>query len=311
MQTIPKTYYPPRNWQDFENLILDIAKYKIEGTFDKYGREGQSQDGVDIWGRDKKYKSIGIQCKYKKRTTSTSKKLTTQISTSIVDKEISFAEAFTTSLDKFILSTTTFRDTKIQDYLIAINSDRNHKGKFQLEIWFWETIEDDISRHTEIAYLYYTELLQNLNKYNRDVHIISLLYKSLYRPAFTTTFKCENDCENFVQAISDSQQAFITGKLYDRQNTLIGSSFSSDKFSTKILRDGAKEIISKLQSIRDYTTMQLANEEIIQGQNFIKIPNDNKLGISQSLNKQRIEVFDIFNQMNKEIGTPEFDVRLS
>jgi len=71
MQTIPKTYYPPRNWQDFENLILDIAKYKIEGDFDKYGREGQSQDGVDIWGRDKKYKSIGIQCKYKKRTTST------------------------------------------------------------------------------------------------------------------------------------------------------------------------------------------------------------------------------------------------
>ncbi|WP_207496755.1 hypothetical protein [Aridibaculum aurantiacum] len=311
MQTIPKTYYPPRNWQDFENLILDVAKYKIEGDFDKYGREGQSQNGVDIWGRDKQYRSIGVQCKYKKRSSATTKKLTTEITKTTIDSEILNAEAFKINLDKFIISTTTFRDANLQNHLIDVNDDRHKQSKFQVEIWFWETIEEEISRHTEIAYLYYTEVLKSLNLYNRDVHIISLLYKSLFRPAFTTRFNCENDCGNFIQAISDSQQAFITGKLYDRQNTLIGSSFSSENFSSASLRDGAKEIIKMLQEIRDYTTLQLAQGEIIQGQDFIRIPNDGKLGISDTLNKRRTEVFKTFNAMNKEVGTPELEITLT
>ncbi|HMR81577.1 MAG TPA: hypothetical protein PKE30_00495 [Niabella sp.] len=311
MQTIPKTYYPPRNWQDFENLILDITKYRIEGDFDKYGREGQSQDGVDIWGRDKKYNSVGVQCKYKKRTTASSKKLTTEITNVIIDNEISNAEAFVTAIDKFIVSTTMFRDTKIQDHLISINANRKQQSKFLVEVWFWETIQEEISRHTEIAYLYYTDVLKNLNLYNRDLHIISLLYKSLYRPAFTTRFNCENDCGNFIQAISDSQQAFVTGKLYDRQGNLIGSSFSSDKFSTKSLTDNSKNIVRVLQEVRDYTTLQLSKGEIIQSANFINIPNDSELGISDTLNKRRQELFDIFNEMAKEVNADELDIKLS
>ncbi len=56
---------PPSNWQDFENLCCDLwrAIWKDPNT-QKNGRQGQSQNGVDIYGRPElREKWAGVQSK--------------------------------------------------------------------------------------------------------------------------------------------------------------------------------------------------------------------------------------------------------
>ena len=43
---------PPRNWQDFETLCWDLWKTIFnDPETQKNGRQGQKQNGVDIYGR--------------------------------------------------------------------------------------------------------------------------------------------------------------------------------------------------------------------------------------------------------------------
>src|SRR5262245_42764726 len=55
---------PPTNWQDFQSLVKDIAESRYDpSTVVEYGRQGQAQNGVDVYAEDRFGKKIGIQCK--------------------------------------------------------------------------------------------------------------------------------------------------------------------------------------------------------------------------------------------------------
>src|SRR5438045_2046872 len=58
---------PPSNWQDFQLLVKEIAAIRYNpGTVVEYGRQGQTQDGVDVFAEDYHEHKIGIQCKESK-----------------------------------------------------------------------------------------------------------------------------------------------------------------------------------------------------------------------------------------------------
>lgn len=299
MGTLILSFPPPRGWQDFEQLTKDVAKYRLDENFDNYGRQGQKQDGVDIFGWDKDGNNTGLQCKHKGHTTSTAKKIVTSITKNTIDTEVKLADNFKPKLDRFIFATTTFRDAVIQTHINDLNNNRKGKGLPKIEIWFWEDFEEEINKHSELAYLYFENILKQFNQYDKDIHILSLLKHSLSRPAFNTSFNSENNCNDFLKAISDTQRAFSTGKLYDRDGNVLTSAYAAKTLSKQDDRDEVVIIEGLLQKIRNFTTENLSNGNIEQRDNFLYFPNDWQNKISETLNKDRSQIIESMNNILK------------
>jgi len=281
------SFPPPKNWQDFETLTKDIARFKLEGDFENYGRLGQAQGGIDIFGSDKKNQNTGLQCKHKKQAPPTSNKIVTDISIDTIERELKIADKFRPILKYFIIATTSFRDTKIQNHIFSINNKRKNKSLPLVTLWTWETFDEELNKHAELGYVYYENILKSSNHYDKDVHILSLLRHSLDRPAFNTFFQTENHCEHFVQAISDN---------------LVASSFSSKKLSEKSDRDKIINAETILQEIRVFVTQQLKDGNIVQQNNFLEFRHNWELKISNNLNKKRREIIEIINKVLKKHG---------
>jgi|GEM_PF-3695153 len=54
----------PKSWDEFEDITWEIYKRKWDDNHaQKYGRNGQPQNGIDIYGQEKSSdKYIGVQC---------------------------------------------------------------------------------------------------------------------------------------------------------------------------------------------------------------------------------------------------------
>jgi hypothetical protein len=58
---------PPNSWDEFEDLCADLFQEEWrDWHVVRHGREGQRQDGVDIYGRPNGADYSGVQCKGKK-----------------------------------------------------------------------------------------------------------------------------------------------------------------------------------------------------------------------------------------------------
>ncbi len=307
MGSLVLSFTPPKNWQDFELLTKEVARKRFDTDFDLYGRSGQKQHGVDITGMDKDYRLIGIQCKHKKQDSPKSKRIHLPITQKIIEDEISKAGGFKPPLNRFIIATTSFRDTSVQAKLAKLNTDGIKKGLFPVEIWFWETFEEEINNHIELAYLYFEKTLKALGQYNKDQHILYLLKAALQRPAFTTPFHLENNSTDFLQAIIDTQRAFNTGKLYDRDKKILASSYSADKLSEDADRKVTDEIKKELQEIRNFTTDQMGKGNIRQLGNILEFPWNVKIKVPESLNEMRRKVLTEFNVILGRHGINKID----
>jgi len=294
---------PPQNWQDFEDMVLDVAKVTIADNFDKYGRAGQQQYGVDIYGHDKNWSCVGIQCKHKRQYDCNGSVVgyNTTITTNDIDDELQMAMQFTPKLTKFIIATTSLRDIKLQNHANYLNQHRDANG-FIVEIWFWEKFQLDFNKNSSLLYYYYDNFLREHDMYSKDIHILSFIKKAFMRPAFTTEFQLENSCEDFLTAISDTQNAINTGNLVDRNGNVVRTSFSFDDISNEDWKTKIHSISSMLQKIRDCYTEAIKIGIIHQNANFIEIIDH---GVSEKLNCYRakaiIELNSILSENNDGI----------
>lgn len=97
---------PPSNWQDFETLCCDLWRsiWKDPNT-QKNGRQGQSQHGVDIYGRPNQRDSwAGVQCKGINNYSDKS------LTEKEVISEVGKAKSFEPKLSQFIIATTGPKD---------------------------------------------------------------------------------------------------------------------------------------------------------------------------------------------------------
>src|SRR5688572_11331053 len=95
---------PPLGWDELEELCWDLfsVEWQDPGAV-RHGRQGQRQDGVDLYGRRHGRGSyIGVQCKVHGQRSS----LTFQE----VEAEVAKAEGFTPPVGRFIIATTAARD---------------------------------------------------------------------------------------------------------------------------------------------------------------------------------------------------------
>ena len=141
---IPK----PKNWQDLETLCLALWKKEWNTkSFKTYGRPGQHQDGVDIFGRYDDGIEIGaIQCKCKEEE----KKLTAKIIQDEVDK----AKKFKPAIKRYVIATTHDSDVNLDSFVADLCIKNLNAGSFSVDLFCWQDIEKLLEQHVEIRNWY-------------------------------------------------------------------------------------------------------------------------------------------------------------
>lgn len=138
-----KLYPLPPDYEAFERLCLDLLRIEWGPTVKPHGRRGQSQYGVDFAGLRHDGQMLGAQAKFRG--------FGKQLSEREIKDEIKKAKTFTPLLDKYIILTSTRRDTSLQRIAWEIESDLRKNKDFGFEIWFWEDLCERISKSPHAA----------------------------------------------------------------------------------------------------------------------------------------------------------------
>ncbi|MFP3801818.1 hypothetical protein SB764_36735, partial [Paraburkholderia sp. SIMBA_027] len=140
---------PPRSWDEFEAITCSAAKNRWSNqNFTRHGRQGQKQDGVDIYGNDTDGKLVGIQCKL----------TVSGVTESVIAAEVAKAEAFKPALTHLYIATTAETDRKIQSAVRDLSAEREAAGKFAVSILFWTDIWQDLTKDEARLFQHYPQL---------------------------------------------------------------------------------------------------------------------------------------------------------
>jgi hypothetical protein len=138
----------PRDDEEFQEIIRDLfsAHWKDDNTT-IYGRSGQSQNGVDVYGHPNGSSlCFGVQCKIRNNSNLTKKD---------IQDEIKKARGFKEKLDTFIFATTTQRDTHTQKIIDDLSQIEQSNGSFKVQIRFWEDICSLLAEHPRLVDKHY------------------------------------------------------------------------------------------------------------------------------------------------------------
>ncbi len=136
---IPKT----NNSDEFQRQCKILFECILEDpNVQEYGRSGQGQDGVDLYGRRKNCTGkpkVGIQCKQTGKT---------KLDKKIVADEATKALKFEPALDEFIIVTTAEDDKELQDEARKFTAAQEKEGRdFEVNVWGWKTISTKVLEH--------------------------------------------------------------------------------------------------------------------------------------------------------------------
>lgn len=206
----PKSLLKPQNWQDFETLCKKLWGEAWEcREIKKNGRQGQSQNGVDVYGIPKGESNFyGIQCKGKDDYTG--KNFTKKE----IDIEIEKVKKFTPKLKKLYFATTAEKDSKIEEYIREVNLKNIAEDLFEVHLFCWGDIVDLIS--------------ENRNTYN--YYVRSSNFKDRF--AVELTFKDNNSIAEFYPKFK-KDTIIKVGKTAEKYNprggslNLLGTNFGS------------------------------------------------------------------------------------
>ena len=137
----------PKCWQDFEKLckLLWGEVWDCADSIKQHGRQGQSQQGVDVYAYVEKYKGYcGIQCKGKDDYSHA------QLTEEEINQEIEKAKEFTPPLKRLIFATTANKDAKIEGYIRCKDIENHEQGLFHVELFSWEDIVDLLERERTV-----------------------------------------------------------------------------------------------------------------------------------------------------------------
>jgi hypothetical protein len=142
----------PKNWQDFEMLCHKLWR-DIWGdpNTQRNGRQGQSQSGVDIFGKPA-YRGFyaGVQCKDK------DSKLGSELTSKELEAECKKATSFNPHIGEFSMATTTARDASLQEHARRLTDAQAFP--FAVHVWSWDDIEEEIRCRPMLLRTYYPDV---------------------------------------------------------------------------------------------------------------------------------------------------------
>lgn len=150
---------PPKSWDEFEEITCSAAKNRWKNPdFTRHGRQGQRQDGVDIYGVDDKGDLVGIQCK----NTWVGIKLKT------IKDEVVKADSFQPGLKRLYVATTSDTDHALQESVRELSDGRTAQGRFAVAIFFWNDVWQDLTRDESRLFQHYPQLRPKDNEPSHD-----------------------------------------------------------------------------------------------------------------------------------------------
>lgn len=305
LPTFSQFFQPPQYWQQFEDLAHGLLGevYGIPNA-QQFGRPGQAQDGVDVFGRSKRYGMIGIQCKRLSDLDENSD----PIPGGAVTRKLLRAEArkslgFKTKLSIWGLATTARRDTTVQGWVNEINQEWEDAGLgCRAMVWSWDDIVGYLNAFPDLQRWYYEEVIKVRGAKDLDEFILGTIALAFSRPAFEVPLHCESPDE-FLQALSDTQRAVRTGELLDRESRhVIRKALGGWRdIANRDVRDRLERVDKSLRHLRTQIVMGLKNERIRRVHNFLDFKDSQ---LAHDLEKVRSECVQILNEILVDLDMP-------
>ena len=301
---------PPSHWSDFESLCRDLWREIWEDpNTEKNGRQGQPQNGVDIYGRPHKGNLwSGIQCKCKNDG------LNKNLTASEVKEEIQKAKSFVPRLSEFIIATTGPKDTKIEELARKITQEHLKEGLFSVNIWGWNDIKERLEDFPKVKNKHYPQEKVTLdevkrkedeNRFKREnaEKVVESLVRLLRKHAEDTKRVFENG-----DYITDLQSGSILLKLKFNGYEFIQICEESNRFRLKddslvfiyrrdeIFNKSMPQIISLLDNYRERF---IELKTIIESVNTSSIPTSFESNIAVLI-KNHGERYKLMEDTRKE-----------
>lgn len=213
MPTAPLMQLPKsRSAEEFENMCADVLAIIYSSSFGRYGRQGQKQNGIDLVDSSAQPSHIVAQCK--NYYACSYEKLKGQLK-----KDIASAGNLPFPIQTFVAMTSLDRDVETQNYIINIDAD------FEVIIFFWDDIQTEICRKTELLKKYYphfgvdfrvpleckNELISNANTLKQQAEILSCNYSN-----YKIAYQYNDDVAVYNQCVCIFNAALRLNQLHDQ-----------------------------------------------------------------------------------------------
>jgi hypothetical protein len=176
---------------EFEDITRSALKIRWKSSnLQRFGRNGQSQYGVDIAGLDDLRRNVGVQCRSEEKIT------IAKIKAAAVK-----AEEYQPSLQAFYLATGTTRDGRLHQAVMLYSEKRQRAGKFPIGILFWEDL--------------YEELVTDIDEFGK--------HYPQFVPAQTLLNTGVRDTKSILEVKAANQQYRAAKEVYTLRHDLVSN----------------------------------------------------------------------------------------
>lgn len=120
-------------------------------------------------------------------------------------------------------------------------------------------------------FFYYSDVLKDIFKYDKDEHILLTIRRAFSRPAFDRHMEIEESGADFIEAIKDTMETITTGKLRNRRKELLASTFDYLELSDINWKNEIRMVIQQLNKIRTIYVHAVKNGNIRQHASCLEI----------------------------------------
>ena len=232
---------PPSNWQDFQILTLRLVEQLCDSaTVHEYGRQGQRQNGVDVYGEMFNGLHLGVQCK--------KMEFGKQLTLKLIKEEADKARAFSPALNTFVIATTLPEDTALHNAVTKLNATKTYP--FKITYWSWARFNDSLNRSSRLLEESYAAYAKAFGA-GAELLEINALREAFDRPAFVDDFHYELSTSDFLSALGDTVLFLQTGYLRDR----ISGQLLRGSYPLEMLPDGEfnklrVKLLKEMKSLR-------------------------------------------------------------
>ncbi|MBS0981500.1 hypothetical protein [Acetobacter thailandicus] len=303
MPTVSQFFQPPLYWQQFEDLAHGLLGevYNCPDA-QQFGRPGQAQDGIDVFGRSKRYGMIGVQCKRHSNLDENGSPFPGgPITRKLLYQEAAKSLGFKAKLSIWILATTARRDTAVQNWVNELNEEWEADNRnCRAMVWSWDDIVGYLNAFPELQRWYYEDVIEVRNAKDLDEFILATIRMAFSRPAFEVPLHCETQDE-FLQALSDTQRAVRTGELLDRESRqvirkAVGGWHDIDD---RKVRDGLRLVDQLLRHLRTQMVTGQKDGRIRHVNGFLDFTD---MRFARELEDHREKCVEILNEVLASVG---------
>lgn len=150
-------FAPLTDADEFESLVRDLCALEWgDPDTQRFGRSGQKQFGVDVYGKPVDLDGVyrAAQCKLRSRAH--------RLEEQEIEPEVCDAKHFPHPLDALIIVTDAPRDAHTQVLIDHICEREVRSGNFRVAVWFWEDITERLAAYPKLMVSYYRDYFASL-----------------------------------------------------------------------------------------------------------------------------------------------------